>query len=158
MRELTQTSFHPAGNCWQTCIACILDIDPAEMPPQEKYDWNYHSTVNWYLREHHNLAYVEIHLPEESLSILQIAPPGYHMLTGRTVRSDAQDGARHVVVGQYGKMVWDPHPSRAGLLEEIRWGLLIPFPKSWRDSSLNLDPCECPRCSASRGGPASSPA
>ncbi len=30
--ELTQTTFGVEGNCWQTCIAAILRIDPATLP------------------------------------------------------------------------------------------------------------------------------
>jgi hypothetical protein len=164
MRELTQTTLHPAGNCWQTCVACILDIDPDLMPPQCEYDrrepqpdggfkWvgpSYSGVLNRYLREHHGLAYVEMHLPEEIWTAIQLradAPfDGYHMLTGRTIRSDAQDGARHVVVARNGKMVWDPHPSRSGLLEEIRYGLLVPFPESWK--RIVVEPCVCPKCSS----------
>ena len=157
MRELTQTSVHPAiGNCWQTCVACLLDLDPEVMPPQAEYDWRrtnedgsveygpaYHNALMGYLRRHHDLTYVEISSPEELLPSLRVAEPGWHMMTGRTVRSDALDGARHVVVARYGEVVWDPHPSRAGLLEEIRWAFLVPFPKLWAESR-NI--CVCPAC------------
>lgn len=157
MRELTQTSLHPAGNCWQTAVACLLDLDPAVLPPQAEYDWrttneaggtlcgpSYHVALNAYLRDHHGMAYVELHLPEEVHQVLAVAEPGWHMLTGRTVRSDLQEGARHVVVARYGRMVWDPHPSRAGLLEGLKWGLLIPFPAAWRRNGMCAEPCECP--------------
>lgn len=159
MTPLTQTSLHPAGNCWQTCVACILDLDPEVMPPQVDYDKkvvqpdgtvaetrDYHTVLNAYLREHHGLAYVDIYLPEETLSAIQVVEPGWHMISGRTVRSEAQNGLRHLVVARYGRVVWDPHPSRAGLIDELRWGLLIPFPQSWRKSGLCMQTCACPPC------------
>lgn len=155
MIELTQTSLHPSGNCWQTCIACILELDPETLPPQKEYDKvstnekgetvygpMYNVALRAYLRKHHNLTYIEPHVPEEALQILKVE--GYHMITGKTVRSDAQNGVRHVVVAKDGKMVWDPHPSRAGLSEDLRWGLLIPWPKNWHYSADT--PCECPGC------------
>lgn len=173
MRELTQTvTATPengfVGNCWQTCIACLLDLDPAVLPPQENYDKrvrledgsfkhaegdnpSYWSALTPYLRDHHDLAYVELHLPDEAFPLLRVADPGYHLMTGRTVRSDSYGGMRHVVVGRYGQVAWDPHPSHAGLLEEIRWALLVPYPKYWRESDARPGAkpysCVCPACS-----------
>jgi hypothetical protein len=157
MRELTQTSLHPHGNCWQTCVACILDLDPEVMPPQSEYDWRrpgpdgkieygpqYMLPLQAYLRKHHGLGYLEMHSPPELFPMLRVADPGWHLMTGRTVRSDQQNGDRHVVVGRYGQVVWDPHPSRAGLLEEIRWALLVPFPQSWEPMFTNE--CVCQWC------------
>lgn len=40
MRELTQTTFGDRGNCWQTCVACVLDIDPETMPSQADLDYH----------------------------------------------------------------------------------------------------------------------
>lgn len=160
MRKLTQTSLDP-GNCWQTCIACILDLDPEAPPPQVDYDKrepvegvgfchigpSYMSVLQRYLRKHHGLAYVEIHYPPEVYSALAIRD-GLHMMTGRTVRSATNGNQRHVVVGIDGRMYWDPHPSRAGLTEDINNAFLIPFPKSW-EASWNRDnngDCVCRAC------------
>jgi hypothetical protein len=157
MRELTQTSLHPNGNCWQTCVACLLDLDPEELPPQADYDkrrqredgsWetygpSYDVPLGAYLRDHHSLGYARIHSPPELLPMLAVRDPGWHLMEGRTVRSDLQHD-RHVVVARYGQMVWDPHPSRVGLLDSIRWAFLVPFPKSWGE--LVTAPCVCPKC------------
>lgn len=159
MRELTQTSLHPAGNCWQYCVACILDIDPDVMPPQSEYDKvstdengktvygpSYSMALRAYLRVHHNLAYVELWYPPEMLPMIQVATDEPHFMTGRTVRSAAQNDCRHVVVACRGETIWDPHPSRTGLTDDIRWAFLVPFPKSWL--GVNEKPCECPACKA----------
>jgi len=177
MRELTQTVTASAangwaGNCWQTSIAILLDIDPESMPPQEKYDLystnedgsrgspvdgskSYYNAIQAYLRTHHDLAYCELHTVDEMIidGPLLINPAfrdGLHMLTGRTVRSDTFGGLRHVVVGRNGKTIWDPHPSHAGLLDEIRWAFLVPYPKVWRESDKRpgniVSPCACPEC------------
>lgn len=162
MREFTQTVTATeangwTGNCWQTAVACLLEVEPSTLPPQGEYDWrrqgpdgkteygpSYSVPLGAYLRKHHELAYVECHGPEELLGLLRIAEPGWHLMTGRTVRSDAFFGMRHVVVGRHGKVAWDPHPSRAGLLEEVRWAFLVPFPKSWEPHYT--DPCVCQAC------------
>lgn len=76
---------------------------------------------------------------------------GLHMITGRTVRT-ATNGSRHVVVARRGEIVWDPHPSRAGLLDDAddgqrEWSFLVPFPRSWE--LFTAHPCICPQCKAS---------
>lgn len=153
MRQLTQTNLDP-GNCWQTCIACILDLDPEVLPPQVDYDkrerdgdgwkWvgpSYMGVLQRYLRKHHGLAYVELHQPPELWSILSVKPGVLHMLTGRTIRT-ATNGSRHVVVASAGKMVWDPHPSRAGLTDEIQPSFLVPL-ATWDRTMVD---CVCPAC------------
>ncbi len=174
MRELTQTVLASRengwrGNCWMTAIACMLDLDPAVMPEQGDYgaykanedgtrgDYigpDYYGPLQEYLREHHDLAYVELHEPGEVFPFLRVADPGWHLMTGLTPRSAAYGGLRHVVVGRYGECVWDPHPSRAGLIDEIRWAFLVPYPKSWRENEAMRaaqgkppTPCVCPKCS-----------
>lgn len=168
MRELTQTSLDP-GNCWQTCVACILDLDPESMPSQIVHDakreptedggfrWvgpHYITVLNAYLREHHGLAYLEVHYPIELfLHAVQIRESGLHLMTGRTVRSATNGNQRHVVVGERGSVRWDPHPSRAGLTEDINYAFLVPFPESWRRSDLNTkSPCVCPSCAVPEKG------
>lgn len=175
MRPFTQTVTASeangwCGNCWQTAIACLLEVDPEELPAQDGCDKrvrladatfehvaspDYQSRLGAYLRKHHDLAYLELHSPDELFPRLRVADPGWHIMTGATVRSVAMGGLRHVVVGHYGQVAWDPHPSHAGLLEEgVNWALLIPFPKSWAKAGFYKDPCVCPACmsTASRGG------
>lgn len=160
MREYVQSNTSP-GNCWQTCVACILDIEPDFLPSQvdveegrlgeNKSYWN---ALQAYLYTHHNLAYTE--LRDSVWEILQVKDPGYHMLLGATERTP-KTGIYHVVVARYGTQIWDPHPSRAGLTEIRGWGLLIPYPNQWRKSredGLARDDksyyCFCPACVAKR--------
>jgi hypothetical protein len=165
MRQLTQTVTASAnndwvGNCWQTAIACLLDIDPDVMPPQEKYDRQlrgpdgvftdikpremYSRVLAAYLRDHHGLAYLEMHSPPELFPMLRVADPRWHLMAGKTIRSETMGGMTHVCVALQGKVVWDTHPSRAGLLPGARWALLVPFPKSWAE--MYNGPCICPSC------------
>lgn len=158
MIELTQTTLGLEGNCWQTCVASILEIDPATMPAQSKYDRvtkgadgnnvygpSYSNVLRAFLRDHHGLTYAEVY--SHTIAGLAVRDPGWHMILGPTERSASLGGMRHVVVGRYGVPVWDPHPSRAGLLErDISWGLLVPFPEEWRDKKSMGGVCECPAC------------
>jgi len=124
MKQLTQTNLDP-GNCWQTCIAMLLDVDPESMPPQEKFierrDYkarkpyfghiSYSNALNAYLMKHHGLVYFEI----DAWKMAALPPvKGLHILSGETVRTP-DNKSDHVVMGEDGEMVWDPHPSRAGL-------------------------------------------
>lgn len=149
VREQTQTNLDP-GNCWQTCVACILDVDAAELPYQNAPSkFSYTNRLNSYLEKHHGLAYVEVHQPV----ITALSPPELHLMAGPTVRTPAS-GVHHVVVARRGQLVWDPHPSRAGLTAVERWGLVIPMPDEWKrqrdawrsTNAVDLQ-CACPACS-----------
>jgi hypothetical protein len=159
MRQLVQTRLGMQGNCWQTCVAMLLDVDPATMPqqfgertgpididPAAKDARPYFTdALQRYLRKHHNLAYVEVHGPGELHQFIvprdRQAP---HMMTGRTARSDSLNGVRHVVVARAGELLWDPHPTHLGLTEELRYAFLVPWPKSW--TQYGGEPCICPAC------------
>jgi hypothetical protein len=158
MRRLTQTVTGLNGNCWQTCVACLLGVAPESLPSQEEHDrkgidpdgrirWmapGYNNPLQAYLRKHHGLSYVEFHMPSEVFTYLRVAPPGGHLISGVTERSASLGGLRHMVVGRYGKVVWDPHPSRAGLIGDHKWSFLMPTPKEWQRGVES--PCVCPRC------------
>lgn len=160
MKFHTQTSLEP-GNCFQTAVACLLDVEPEEVPDQLVNDakrvthpdgsatWegpHYVTALNAYLRTHHGLAYMEVHYPIELFThAVQLREPGYHLMTGRTVRSPVNN-SRHVVVGRFGELVWDPHPSRAGLIEDVNYAFLLPFPQSWKKIPGTETPCVCPKC------------
>lgn len=161
MRKFTQTTFGEEGNCWQTAVACLLEVDPAELPSQSavimeshadglQHRRHYSGILGAYLFKHHRLTYVELYQPG-LYQYLTIKEPGWHLLTGTTVRTGTAPGfERHVVVGRYGEMVWDPHPTRAGLVGDIHLALLIPFPvhvPQWLDTYTHgREPCICPAC------------
>lgn len=168
MREHTQTvTCTPwngwGGNCLQTCVAGLLDLDPEEIPWQEVCDLHetrpdgrrgraiatpsYRGRIETYLHKHHRLQWVELYVPSEALPLLRVADPGWHFMSGPTVRSEALGGATHICIARYGQVVWDPHPSRAGLLNGARWSFLVPAPgfhPGYRE------PCMCPACGRER--------
>ncbi len=157
MIELTQTDI-VSGNCWQFAIACILELEPTDMPDQvfleAETKFGYGNAVKEYLVRHHQLMYSE--LQDWQFSGLRVsAMDGYHMLVGPTVRTE-QNNMHHVVVAKHGKMVWDPHPSHDGLLRTSKWGILTPAPirfikqrqeqKELEGPQANAYKCYCPTC------------
>ena len=59
------------------------------------------------------------HLPQEVLDCMPEVP---HLMSGVSPR-----GFGHRVVGIGGRLMFDPHPSRAGLLTVYSVGLLVPL-------------------------------
>lgn len=156
MKFYIQSSLeHPYGNCWQTAVACILDVEPGELPSQATYHTSYLNQLNAYLEKHHDKMYTCLHSEYLWRSVLHAYgkhPEGHYCWEGPTVRTPVH-GADHVVVARGDKMVWDVHPSGAGLTQVKRWGLIGPIPddiRAWRGKmrekgDKDVD-CVCPKC------------
>jgi hypothetical protein len=138
----------------------VLDLAPEKLPdqtvcdlwykpnPEESGTWTrrepfYSNELGAYLKKHHGLAYVN--LQPHFMSILEVKDPGIHFMSGKTVRTPASR-ENHVVVARYGELLWDPHPSRAGLVEVIYWAFLVPYPAEWSKYSSRETSCHCPEC------------
>lgn len=143
MKKLTQTR----GNCWQTCVAMLLEVAPESMPEQPESEdaldfEKYVEIVRAYLHKHHGLTYAEVD-PYKA-----VPPQGLHIIMGDTVR-DAER-THHAIIGLSGKPLWDVHPTRAGLTTMLRWGVLIPYtlaPVQWRqDFERRSISCTCSAC------------
>ena len=148
MRRYTQSG---SRNCWQTAIACILEVPPDTLPSQMMLaSDSYGAALNAYLHHHHELLYFE--LCEYQLSAVSVRPPGWHVMVGPT-KHTREGGIRHAVVGRYGLYEWDPYPLGCGLIAVERWGILAPLTheiKAWRNTRvMQKDPefsCVCPAC------------
>lgn len=160
MTPYTQTP----NSCWQTVVACILDIEPALLPCQVSLEGlaeatteykgvslngrtlsakSYNNMLNAYLAKHHGMVYFEMY-PWQFGGLKVTAFDGYHGLIGPTVRTQ-ENGSHHVVVAKDGVAVWDPHPSRSGLTKVERWGIVAPTEDEhmgWRKEMM----CLCPAC------------
>ena len=116
------------GNCFQTTIACLLEIPPTEVPNVEtlfdmpESPWY---SVMWQFLKHkgyelctddrykvfHDESYgLEQGKRDEWLSDLK---DKLYLVSGKSPR-----GINHVCVFQNGKMIWDCHPSREGILTQ----------------------------------------
>lgn len=107
------------GDCYRTCVACLLELPPAEVP--HVYDGGVEladGRMRDWLRGR-GFALIASSVPGEvSLDRLlgewadAIVGPGVHFLiTGRSPR-----GTNHVVVARAGEIVCDPHPDGGGLV------------------------------------------
>jgi hypothetical protein len=161
MIQLTQTHEGEFGNCWQTAVACVLELPASELPDQHLIEktaklhdrarteegssgppyyaghFSYMNALNAYLAKHHRLAYVQERAWH--FSTLQFQEPGWHFAIGPTSRN----AFLHCVVARHGEQVWDPNSSRAGLSEIESFGYLARLPESYEKARyyhLNDEP------------------
>jgi len=115
----------PGGNCFQACMASILELPLDAVPDFMPFDdW----TVRWntWLRPM-NLAIMHCTLPqdpEEVQTFRQMCMPGYTIPSADSPRGDWM----HAVVAFDGEVVWDPHPRRdmgLGAWREITYLFVI---------------------------------
>lgn len=109
------------GNCLQSAIASALGMDLDAVPHFAAYVWWEPAARLW--------------LRGQCLDWRSVPgiPAGRSIVIGPTVRGTGD----HAVVGDSGEIVWDPHPSRAGLLEVKRSYLLEKWPNG------EPSPCVC---------------
>lgn len=111
MQKLQQTILHDdpqgrEGNCWQTVLACVLDLELDEVPHFVQIDVD--TELNWFFNtykwcEKRGLSIVGTPNPPET--------DDYILVVGKSPRGDFS----HVVIYKDGKMFHDPHPSGEGL-------------------------------------------
>jgi hypothetical protein len=96
LRKITQTR---DDNCLQAAVASILGLTLEDVPDFGQHD-------DWEIRF---MDFMELHGEPVVMTPYGSAVSG--IACGRTVRQ-----TKHMVVVKDGRIVWDPHPSRAGLL------------------------------------------
>ncbi len=121
MRRVEQTIFGDGkGNCFAACIASILDLSIEEVPNFVDLGpiKSWFLAVNDWLVETRRHFYLHLETKAAGNGIGW----GYHVMNGMGPR-----GVMHSVVG-FGDvgMVWDPHPSHAGLMgDPDSYGLIV---------------------------------
>ena len=119
MKPVDQTLFGEGrGNCLQACIASVLEL-PLEAVPHFvlKDDWV--EALQMFLAR---FDLWTIPMDASSSWDKRFVPRGYHLISGPSPRDNS---IWHSIVGYQGKMVHDPHPSRAGLEKEETWDLFV---------------------------------
>lgn len=101
------------GDCFRTCIACLLDKSPEEVPHffDKSNDKPYEILRTWLRNQGLEIAFV----PIWDTDVLQItAPDIYYILCGRS-----SDGENHAVIGCNGKIVHDPSWVDVGISQPL---------------------------------------
>lgn len=130
MKPLIQTDTGPhTGNCLATAIACVLEVDPAEIP-----DLNGGENFKGLLEYLGTKSVVPIWLHGGQFRGRWVGYwPKFCVLIGVSPRT-GEKNVLHAVVGKpngYGyEVVHDPHPEGTGLLGEVQqvlyFGAVIP--------------------------------
>lgn len=129
MKRITQTKFHAdptpesRGNCQQAAVASLLGLELDEVP-------NFMEAENFWCA-------VEDFFKSRGLCLIRVSPgiiwPGKcnYLAYGPSKR-----GVRHACIYNRGVCVWDPHPSRTGLLEVDEINVVVPADLAeWRRES-----------------------
>jgi hypothetical protein len=122
------------GDCWPCCIAAVLRVPRedvphflAEDPTGVAMDCD---TQGWLYRKHSCLL---VHVSGQSLEFPRWSNQNIPVLPvitcGPSPRSQKL-GAHHAVVYVGHEMVYDPHPSRAGLTYIADQYIIVPVPPS----------------------------
>lgn len=126
MTPVMQTAFGRQGNCFEACIASLLDMSIDRVPDLAAYDDNGESIgrLNEWLSKI-GLAYFEARIPRNEVQEFFSDKDFYHVMVGPTSRfTDLQ----HAVIGRRGQLAHDPHPDGVGILpepESLRIGVII---------------------------------
>ena len=130
MIPIKQTKLHTEtqkGNCFYAVLASILHMDIEDIPQFQDGVWQ--RQLNEWLRPH-GLAFLEIEYFGEDCERYGIVGC-YHEIGGFSERSNNRG---HSCIGVDGKLIFDPHPSDAGLVKEFRQGIFIAL-EPWRLTS-----------------------
>lgn len=121
MTPVFQTMFQPQGNCWEACLASLLEVPVSEVPDgrQEGGTRSNWTQIQMWLFE--RFGQVLMMLPLHLAGSVAVAPEGYYILSGR-----ALTGIPHAVVARAGMIVHDPNPYGGGLETVSVFEVLVP--------------------------------
>ena len=123
------------GDCLRACIASILELRPDEVPNFTEIKGPQARVVTQWLSTR-GLALLEVPVASMDFYFVFEYAKIWHIISGRGPR-----GLRHATVGLSGKIVHDPHPSRAGLIGEPEtYEFFIPADPAKMDISSEVKP------------------
>lgn len=121
MIALKQTKLHgrnKIGNCFATCIACVLGLDLEDVPNVEVlYAVNKNFWLTVFVNWASSIGYDYVQIDENEWDEDEL-----YLANGLTER-----GTMHSVIFKNGKMFHDPHPSNSGLVEVKFYSAMRPF-------------------------------
>jgi hypothetical protein len=99
------------GDCYRTCIACLLDRSPSEVPHFHNGELSGSEvealTNNW-LKKQYGLSIVELPFPGDSLEAVQLNFKERNLGVHYLLSGFSKNACNHVVVCKNGKIVNDP--------------------------------------------------
>lgn len=126
MRAVDQTVFgFPGGNCFSACVASLLEIPLDEVPYFMGESLGLDGGAWWE-------RFGEWLKPRGFYAMCfelknEWRPQGLCILSGKSPRELANPHALHSVVADGDRVVHDPHPSRAGVVDQRDVVILIPL-------------------------------
>jgi hypothetical protein len=117
--RVDQTQFGSDGNCAAACLASYFGCTLAELPDVGEIA---KAGGDWWKAIADVCMSRGVRIIHAWASWFPAPPKGLHIAGGQSTR-----GLDHVVLVEDGRMVHDPHPSRAGLLEIEDYWLMIPL-------------------------------
>jgi hypothetical protein len=103
------------GDCMRACIASLLDLPIERVPHFFDGGCNgavFDKRVSDFLGDR---GLIEFSIPASAASRAHYSREFHHLMYGYTER-----GTYHAVVARCGLVVHDPHPSRAGIIQDDR--------------------------------------
>lgn len=127
MTPVKQDKFTPPdhsskGNCFDACVASIMDLPLAEVPPFTQMGTNWFASFHKFAHEHGFELYGTGREATHGPIAEYEGVDGYVIVNGTSPRPWVKDG--HAVIYKNGKLVHDPHPSNDGILSIEGWLLL----------------------------------
>jgi hypothetical protein len=99
------------GNCMSACLASLLEIENVDDVPLFLSEPGDVTRFDWAKRLDAWLAQFGLYALHFYGHANQVRPGVPHIATGISPR-----GRPHAVIGQGNEILWDPHPSRSGLV------------------------------------------
>ena len=125
MKPVDQTIFEDGrGNCLAACVASILELSIEEVPNFREAPHAETTMKEWLAERGYSVFRYTVLSPEELTTTFFDTGRGVYVILGGDGPRKNADGRtkQHAVVGVaagYGiKIVHDPHPSRAGLIDK----------------------------------------
>jgi len=107
------------GNCFEACLASILELELSEVPMFHDKDW---PVRFWAWLSSKGFVYRGTINPE-GIGSYKDGIKGYFIVAGESPRGSHIRGG-HAVVYKDGVMVHDPHPDNTGIIN-IRYGMMM---------------------------------